>query len=334
MRQNLRSLYSSPHLLHPPPPPPPPPPPQTHPTPTSITPPFLKHNHKLRRRDLAIHGSSALLFLSTPYTVDPFQFSESQAEEDPTVPATSDIDKQEQNSTTTNSCDNRIITNRAFFDVSIDGDPTGRIIVGLYGNEVPAGVARFAGLISGAAGISYRRKEFVKIVPGYIQHGGVRSYGVDAELAKKTGSDLVVDSLVEEWDREKGRCAGIKCLAGTVGIVVRDPSRPPPKIKLVARGGKIEIDEEEVGVQPNGTEFVIITRDSPELDESTVVIGRVLDGMDVVEKISKVKTVQENTGSPYFRVAKLIGDKRAVVAERGFNRPYSKVIVANCGLIN
>lgn len=33
------------------------------------------------------------------------------------------------------------------------------------------------------------------------------------------------------------------------------------------------------------------------------------------------------------RVAKLIGDKRAVVAERGFNRPYSKVIVTNCGLL-
>lgn len=33
------------------------------------------------------------------------------------------------------------------------------------------------------------------------------------------------------------------------------------------------------------------------------------------------------------RVAKLIGDKRAVVAERGFNRPYSKVVVTNCGLL-
>ena len=33
------------------------------------------------------------------------------------------------------------------------------------------------------------------------------------------------------------------------------------------------------------------------------------------------------------RTAKLIGDKRAVVAERGFNRPYSKVIVTNCGLM-
>lgn len=33
------------------------------------------------------------------------------------------------------------------------------------------------------------------------------------------------------------------------------------------------------------------------------------------------------------RVAKVIGDKRAVVAERGFNRPYTKVQVTNCGFI-
>ncbi|XP_058091732.1 peptidyl-prolyl cis-trans isomerase CYP26-2, chloroplastic isoform X2 [Magnolia sinica] len=240
---------------------------------------------------------------------------------------------KEENSNA-DSCTERMPTKRAFLDISIDGEPVGRIVIGLYGDKTPAGAARFSGLISGAAGISYRRKEFVKIMPNYVQHGGVRSYGVDAELAKRTGSDLVVDSLVEEWEKATERCPGIKNVAGTVGIVVRDPSKPPPKLKLVARKGKLEIDQEEVGKDPNGTEFVMSTKDSPELDLSTLVIGRVLDGMDVVEKISKVKTVQENTASPYFRVAKLIGDKRAVVAERGFNRPYSKILVTNCGLIN
>jgi peptidyl-prolyl cis-trans isomerase B (cyclophilin B) len=34
------------------------------------------------------------------------------------------------------------------------------------------------------------------------------------------------------------------------------------------------------------------------------------------------------------RVAKLIGDKRAVVAERGFNRPYTKILVTNCGVLS
>ena len=64
--------------------------------------------------------------------------------------------------------------------------------------------------------------------------------------------------------------------------------------------GKLEA-EEEIGVEPNGTEFVIITKDMPELDQSVLVVGRVVEGMDVVEKLTQVKTVQENTSSPYFR---------------------------------
>jgi peptidyl-prolyl cis-trans isomerase B (cyclophilin B) len=105
----------------------------------------------------------------------------------------------------------------------------------------------------------------------------------------------------DEWEREYETCPGIKNLAGTVSIIVRDPSKPPPKLKLVARKGKLEIDQEEVGTDPNGTEFVIATKDSPELDASSLVVGRVLEGMEVVEKIGQVKTVQENTTSPYFR---------------------------------
>ncbi|KAI3970989.1 hypothetical protein MKX01_024636 [Papaver californicum] len=182
------------------------------------------------------------------------------------------------------------ITKRAYLDISVDGEPV-------------EGFARFSSLVSGTAGTSYRRKDLVKILPNYVQHGGVRSFGVDADLAKKTGSSLAVDNLVTEWERlneKKSRdqkCCGFR---------------------------KFEIDEEEVGTDPNGTEFVISSKDSPELDSSSLVVGKVLDGMNVVDRITKVKTVQENTK---FRVAKLIGDKRAVVAERGFNRPYSKV---NC----
>ncbi|XP_042014812.1 peptidyl-prolyl cis-trans isomerase CYP26-2, chloroplastic-like [Salvia splendens] len=224
-------------------------------------------------------------------------------------------------------------TKQAFLDISIDGEPIGRIVIGLYADDVPAGSARFAQLVSGSAGVSYRRKEFVKIMPGYVQHGGLRSYGVDAEMARKTGGKAGADDLVREWEEQSGRCAGTRNVGRSVGIIVRDPSKPAPKMKLVARKGKLEIDEEEMGKDPNGTEFVIASKDSPELDAAALVVGRVVEGMDVVERIQGVKTVQENTSSPYFRVAKLIGDKRAVVAERGFNRPYSKVVVTNCGLI-
>ncbi|XP_010265311.1 PREDICTED: peptidyl-prolyl cis-trans isomerase CYP26-2, chloroplastic [Nelumbo nucifera] len=332
MWNNLQTLHSSsaqlPQLPAPPSVPASPSQIQTNPihhlTPTSHCPcpPILKHNSKLSRRELTIRGSSFSLLLGT-HIIEPFQLSKARAEGD-----------QHEENPKANVCTDKTPTKKAFLDISIDGEPVGRIIVGLYDEDVPNGTTRFSKLVSGAAGISYRRKEFIRIMPNYVQHGGVRSYGVDADLAKETGRNLDADNLLAEWNRVNEICSGTKNLVGSVGIIVRDPLQQPPKLKLVARKGKLEIDEEEVGTAPNGTEFVIATRDSPELDASSLVVGRVLSGMDVVERIAQVKTVKENTSSPYFRVAKLIGDKRAVVAERGFNRPYSKVIVTNCGLLD
>ncbi|KAH7573392.1 hypothetical protein JRO89_XS03G0139100 [Xanthoceras sorbifolium] len=160
--------------------------------------------------------------------------------------------------------------NLHFLISQINGKPVGRIVIGLYGDSAPVGAARFSSLASGTAGISYRRKEFSKIMPNYVRHSG---------------------------------CPGPKNLAGTVSIIIRHPSKPSPKLKLVARKGKLEIDQEEVGKDPNGREFVIATKDLPELDASALVVGRVLEGW----RLQK-------------RVAKIVGDKRAAVAERGFNR--------------
>lgn len=254
---------------------------------------------KFSRRYLTIRTSSSLLLLLGSALAPPFPSSRARAEEQGSAVDADKTDEPQKNAPP--RCSDKAPTKRAFLDISIDGEPAGRIVIGLYGDDAPAGAARFSGLVSGAAGISYRRKEFVRIMPNYVQHGGVRSYGVDAELAKRTAGDLAAESLVTEWEKLNDKCPGTKNLAGSVGIVVRDPTKPPPKIKIVAREGKLEIDEEEVGTDPNGTEFVISTNDSPELDASTLVIGRVLEGMEVVERIGQVKTVQENTSSPYFR---------------------------------
>lgn len=257
-------------------------------------PPQIQQCSKFSRRELAILSNSSL-FLA----IDPLNLK-AQAEDNFPDAATENQNQNQDNTVTTSSCADKNITKRAFLDISIDGQPMGRIVIGLNGETAPAGAARFGSLVSGAAGISYRRKEFIKIMPNYVQHGGVRSFGVDAELAQKTGSNLAVESLVNEWERENN-CAGIKNTCGSVSIIVRNPLKPPPKMKLIARGGKLEIDEEQVGTDPNGTEFVIATKDSPELDASNLVIGRVLEGIDVVDKIGQVKTVNENTSSPYFR---------------------------------
>ena len=38
------------------------------------------------------------------------------------------------------------VTNKVFFDVSIDGAPAGRITMGLYGKTVPSGMVQRRGL--------------------------------------------------------------------------------------------------------------------------------------------------------------------------------------------
>ncbi|KAG2313268.1 hypothetical protein Bca52824_024825 [Brassica carinata] len=260
--------------------------------------PSLELSCKLSRRNIS--KSSLLLLLGTQTTLTPLlDLSKAQAD---TISLVTD------NPT---SCGDRVRNlDFTFLDVSIGGEPVGRIVIGLYGDDAPAGTARFCSIVSGKAGISYRRKEFVKIMPGYVQHGGIRSYGADAERATAAAGSL--QNLVEEWERGGERCKEVK--AGSVGIVVRTVEAAAED--EAGGDGKLEVQEEEVA-----------------LEESVLVIGEVLEGMGVVEKMREVKTVRDNTSSPYFKVAKVIGDKRAVVAERGFNRPYTKVQVTNCGLI-
>ncbi|KAG7019963.1 Peptidyl-prolyl cis-trans isomerase CYP26-2, chloroplastic, partial [Cucurbita argyrosperma subsp. argyrosperma] len=63
--------------------------------------------------------------------------------------------------------------------------------------------------------------------------------------------------------RENEKFSGTKNLAGTVGIIVRDPLNHPP-----TRKGKLEVDQEGIGTEPNGTEFTISIKDSPEMNDS------------------------------------------------------------------
>ncbi|CAM6086486.1 unnamed protein product [Calypogeia fissa] len=227
------------------------------------------------------------------------------------------------------------ITRKVFFDVAIDGEPIGEIVVGLYGKDVPIGAQRFAELAVGKRGIGYRRKEFGKVTPTYIQNNGVRSFslsGGDKDAANITGGSNN-EEMAEEMAELDKKGTRPKNVAGAVSLFVVDPNKPPPKPKLIAKDGKFVYLEEESRPDPNATEFMIVTADSPQLDSSNLVVGRVVGGFDVIKKITQVKVVNENSSSPYFQTAKLIGDSRAIVAERGFYRPYSKIVITKSGEI-
>ena len=101
----------------------------------------------------------------------------------------------------------------------------------------------------------------------------------------------------------------------------------------MAEKGKFREVTERSGVIPNGTGFAISTGAAPDLDGKYLIVGRVVDGMDVVETISKLPVVKDNSKSPFFQAGKAIGDKRATVAEMGFNRPFNRVTVLASGLL-
>ena len=67
------------------------------------------------------------------------------------------------------------ITKRVFFDVAINGQPAGRITMGLYGSVVPKTVRNFELLCAGTErntktgqGLAYEGSSFHRIIPGFM----------------------------------------------------------------------------------------------------------------------------------------------------------------------
>ena len=64
-----------------------------------------------------------------------------------------------------------------FFDVSIGGQPAGRIVMGLFGNVTPKTVQNFETLCRGDTHmgklrLAYEGSTFHRIIPGFMIQGG------------------------------------------------------------------------------------------------------------------------------------------------------------------
>jgi len=272
------------------------------------------HHPRRRRRDLMMLTSSVFVFPTNAFNA--------------WAAALDDDETKHQ----------KLITNQVFFEFAIDGTKIGRVVVGVYGNESIT-ARRFLALSKGIQGLSYRRKPIIGIeenedetveTPLWITSSAIAKFeapgtgeAINTVPGGLTNEELLMDLGKMKHDR-----------ANLVSVQVRDDPRmpkPEPKSKLVSNRGKFERVYEPLPPEPNGTSFSITYAPSEDLDVTNVVVGEVISGFDVLAQIGSLPTVPDNSDSPFFQVAKSIGDKRALVSEKSFGKPFAKVTLLNCG---